>query len=208
MLSAWSNRIGTCRWLSRFVSVKEISALQRLFASLSKSTEQRLPCWSTKPEMGNRYFIYQNRTGLLVSVHHPRSVWQQYRCIQDRYRAKHSSCPEYAQRSPEKRKCHCRVAAPQWPRLSIHLTSIFPPDSIIRHYAVNVKTWKSIWQCFSGKLFLNPENRVCLPGEAAHLWGGAPPHRWLHPLLQLPAHPTQNKTDTDGIPMPVHCLTI
>ena len=97
---------------------------------------------------------------------------------------------------------------PQWPRLSIHIASIFPPDLIIRHNTVYVKTWEPVWQCFSRKLFLNSQNRMYLPCEAAHLWGGAPTHSWIHPLLQQSAYPAQNQTDTDGIPVPVCCLKI
>ena len=37
-----------------------------------------------------------------------------------------------------------RVAAPQRPRLSIHLASIFQADSTIRHYAFDVKTWELV----------------------------------------------------------------
>ena len=44
----------------------------------------------------------------------------------------------------EKEEGRRRVAPPQRPRLSIHLASIFQPDSTIRHYAFDVKTWKPV----------------------------------------------------------------
>ena len=47
--------------------------------------------------------------------------------------------PSSTQRKEEGRR---RVAAPQRPRLSIHIPSIFQADSTIRHYAFDVKTWK------------------------------------------------------------------
>ena len=36
------------------------------------------------------------------------------------------------------------LAAPQRPRLSIHIPSIFQADSTIRHYAFDIKTWKPV----------------------------------------------------------------
>ena len=49
--------------------------------------------------------------------------------------------PGSAQRKEEGRR---GVTAPQRPRLSIHIPSIFQADSTIRHYAFDVKTWEPV----------------------------------------------------------------
>ncbi|MBW7571955.1 IS3 family transposase [Caproiciproducens sp. AGMB10547] len=39
-----------------------------------------------------------------------------------------------------KKRGRCRAATPQRPRVSIHLASIFYPDSTVRHNSLDVKT--------------------------------------------------------------------
>ena len=109
-------------------------------------------------------------------------------------------------RSQEKREGHRRAATPQWPRLPIHIHSILSPNTIIRHYTVNVKTWQSVWQCLGRKFLFNSQNRMYLPRKTSDLWGGSPPHRWVHPFLQQPTNTTKNKTDTTWKAMSVRCL--
>ena len=105
---------------------------------------------------------------------------------------------------------HCGVAALRWPSLfswlPIHVHSILSPNTIIRHHAFNVKTWQSVWQCFSRKFLFHTQNGMYISHKTSDLWGGSPPHRWVHPFLQSPTHSIKNKTDTTWKAMSVRYL--
>ena len=72
----------------------------------------------------------------------------------------------------EKKRVAAEFAAPQRPRLSIHVTSIFPADSRIRHYAVHVKPGEPIRQCHGRKFLFHSQNRMHLPPQSGHLLRG------------------------------------
>ena len=77
--------------------------------------------------MGHRYFLYPYQGRRPVPVHDPGSVRQQYRGLQDGDAADSQPCPGYDSAGNEEgeKESRCGVAAPQRPRLSIYIASIF-----------------------------------------------------------------------------------
>ena len=89
--------------------------------------------------------------------------------------------------------------------VSIQLTSILCPNTRIWHYAIHVKTRKSLRQCFSWKFLLHAENKMYLKTENPYFWASPTIHWWLHPFLQfwtvaikIPSESIR-KTESDGI---------
>ena len=133
---------------------------------IRKSVEQTVPGGQAKREMGHGHFLHPHKRRHFISVYDPRSVWQQYCGLQDCKSADCESCSGHDSSGNEERESRCGVAAPQRPRLSIHIASILQANTILRHNAVHVKERKSLWQCHGRKFLLHSENRVHLPPQA------------------------------------------
>ena len=92
----------------------------------------------------------------------------------------------------EKKKSRCGAPLPQRPGISVHLASILQPNTSIRHYSVNVKERKSVWQRDGRKLLLYFENWMYLPAETNNFFRSKWNDWALYPFLQLWAHPVKD----------------
>ena len=97
--------------------------------------------------LGQQVHKYENLLNRQFRAVRPNEKWVtdiSYIHTKDCKSADCESCSGHDSSGNEERESRCGVAAPQRPRLSIHIASILQANTILRHNAVHVKERKSL----------------------------------------------------------------